>query len=287
MPKHQKSLTVGKPAKVPAKHVETDLMFWRRPTIDDDVKGPSKENTECIANEEHPLDGAHRVSVQDIRGQESAFTLDRNGFTYVNHEIAELDQASNEQCMRDIIIPKTEELVRDLTGASRTVTFADRIRCFATDTAQLANNRSPAHSVHSDFSIAGALHQLSTIMPEECSRLLTSRVLIINVWRPLKTIQRDPLAVCDWRTVEMKDRITSRIALPSGWTELGRYGFNPRQNWCHLSGQRPNEPLVFTQFDSHRMDEGGITVPHSAFVDPLYTGYPARESLEIKMFAFV
>ncbi|KAJ5351764.1 hypothetical protein N7452_000738 [Penicillium brevicompactum] len=304
MPKHQKSLTVGKAAKIPAKHVEADLMFWRHPTVDDDVNCQSKNNTESITNEQQTLNGAHRVTVQDIRGQESAFTLDRNGFTYVNHEIAELNQVYSPQCMKEIIIPKTEQLVRDMsvdpqststnnselnrsrTGASRTITFVDRVRCFATDTAQLANNRSPAHSVHSDFSIAGALHQLSTRMPEEC-RLLTSRVLIINVWRPLKTIQRDPLAVCDWRTVEMKDRITSRIALPSGWTELGRYAFNPRQNWCYLSGQRPNEPLVFTQFDSHRIDEGGFTVPHTAFVDPLYTGFPARESLEIKMFAFV
>jgi hypothetical protein len=158
------------------------------------------------------------------------------------------------------------------------------------DTAQLANNRAPAHSVHSDFSAAGALHQLSAIIPDENERrtLLAGRVLIINVWRPLKTIQRDPLAVCDWDTVDVqKESIPNRLMLPTGWNPLGRYVFSPKQRWCYLSGQRPDEPLIFTQFDSDQFDWGGVTVPHTAFVDPEYTESAARESLEIKMFAFV
>ena len=154
----------------------------------------------------------------------------------------------------------------------------------------LARNRAPAHSVHSDFTIRGALHNLETFFSDtrERKRLLTGRVLIINVWRPLKPIQRDPLTVCDWSSVNIQaESIPTCVILPNGWNEVGRYAFSPSQRWCYLSAQQPNEPLIFTQFDSSKVDEGGFTVPHSAFVDPEYSDFAARESLEIKMFAFV
>ena len=148
-----------------------------------------------------------------------------------------------------------------------------------------AENRAPAHNVHSDFTAEGALHHLESIIPDEQerTRLLAGRVLIINVWRPLKTIQRDPLAVCDWNSVNPRDNIPTRLILAHGWNELGRYAFNADQQWYYLGRQQPHEPLVFTQFDSDK----GVSVPHSAFVDPEFQDGAARESIEIKMFAFL
>jgi hypothetical protein len=152
----------------------------------------------------------------------------------------------------------------------------------------LANNRAPAHSVHSDFSVPGAFRMLETTIPDEEERkqLLNGRVEIINVWRPLKTVERDPLAVCDWTTLDRNDIIRHRLVLPTGWNELGKYVFNPAQKWCYLSAQQPHEALVFRQFHSHTADEGGMSLPHTAFVDPDSVDGPARESIEIKMFAF-
>lgn len=171
------------------------------------------------------------------------------------------------------------------TGATRTITFTHRVRCLATDASLHADNRAPAHSVHSDFTAQGALHHLESIIPDqqERTRLLAGRVLIVNVWRPLKTIQRDPLAVCDWNSVNPRDSIPTRLTLPHGWNELGRYAFSPDQQWYYLGRQQPSEPLVFTQFDS----DTGVSVPHSAFVDPEFQDGAARESIEIKMFAFL
>jgi hypothetical protein len=152
----------------------------------------------------------------------------------------------------------------------------------------LANNRAPAHSVHSDFTVAGALRHFELIVPdaEERQRLLEGQVQIINVWRPLKTVERDPLAVCDWKSLDWRqDRIAHLLVLPTGENELGKYVFNPGQKWYYMGGQRPQEPLIFRQFDS-REGQGGMTLPHTAFVDPLSKDGPARESIEIKMFAF-
>ncbi|KAJ5970358.1 uncharacterized protein N7479_000276 [Penicillium vulpinum] len=282
---------MGDHAQHIAKHVDADLYFRRRPDVDSSVevdftKGKPDDN----AKKMHVRNETHQVQVRDIRGRESSYTLDKNGFVYVLHEMPELDRVLDEEHVKETTIPQTESLVRKITGATRTVTFVHRVRSLATDTSSIANNRAPAHSVHSDFTTTGALHYLKTVVPDEQERdrLLTGRVLIINVWRPLKTIQKDPLAVCDWSSVNMQDEsVPTRLTLPNGWSELGQYAFSPSQRWCYLSGQRPNEPLVFMQFDSSKVDEGGITVPHSAFVDPRYSDCAARESLEIKMFAFV
>lgn len=178
------------------------------------------------------------------------------------------------------------------TGATRTVTFAHRVRCLSEDEALLANNRAPAHSVHSDFTPAGALRNLESVVPDAADReeLLKGRILAINVWRPLKTVQRDPLAVCDWATLNwQEDRIANRMVLPHGWHELGKYAFRESQEWWYLSEQQPQEALIFTQFDSEseQADEGGMTLPHTAFVVPETETLPARESIEIKMFAFL
>ncbi|KAJ5519832.1 hypothetical protein N7463_000285 [Penicillium fimorum] len=290
-----------------AKHIDTDLRFWRRPDVDF-----ANDKPEDDIKKMHVSDETHRVQIQDIRGQESSYTLDKNGFVYLSHEMPDLDKVSDKEHVQDTIIPLTEELVRKMsvappqnkhacpvlgaaerfhrTGATRTVTFVHRVRFLAADTSLLANNRAPAHDVHSDFTPTGALHYLKTVVPDEQerNRLLAGRVLIINVWRPLKTIKRDPLTVCDWSSDNIQDEgVPTRLKLLSGWNELGRYAFSPSQRWCYLNGQQPNEPLLFTQFDNSKMGKGGFTVPHTAFVDPEYSDSAARESLEIKMFAFV
>lgn len=57
--------------------------------------------------------------------------------------------------------------------------------------------------------------------------------------------------------------------------------------WYYFNQQNPSEPLVFKQFGSKAIDEGGTTLAHSAFVDAEFAEDPARESMEITMFAFV
>ena len=142
--------------------------------------------------------------------------------------------------------------------------------------------------MHSDFTVTGALHHLRDIIkdPAEVDELLRGRVYIINVWRPLRTIDKDPLAVCDWTSVDpKKDWIAYRITHGGGWNELGQQTFSDKHRWYYLGKQKPSEPLVFKQYDSK--DETGCTLAHSAFVDSEYVNCPPRESIEIKMFAFV
>lgn len=174
-------------------------------------------------------------------------------------------------------------------GAHKTVVFASRIRNLATDTNQRADNRAPAFSIHSDFTPAGATQMLTTTLAAQVPDAAAERgrPVFVNVWRPLKPIQRDPLAVCDWASVDAAaDRVPLRFTFPSGWSELAKWRRRDGHRWVYLSGQTPEEPLVFVQWDS-AAGPGGKTVAHSAFEDAEFADAEARESIEIKMVAFV
>lgn len=60
--------------------------------------------------------------------------------------------------------------------------------------------------------------------------------------------------------------------------------FSERHEWHYLSGQKPDEPIIFKQLDSEK--EGDINLIHSAFVDKRYASFPPRESIEFKIFGF-
>ncbi|OBT54233.1 hypothetical protein VE04_10314 [Pseudogymnoascus sp. 24MN13] len=268
--------------------ITTLLNYWKRlenRSISVDFSTPgAQERLDQLSN----LNEAHTVLIHDVRGDESKYTLERNGFQYVHHHVKELEDCSNEEQVREVLLPATEELVKQITGATKIVTFAHRIRCLATDERQLAASQAPAHDVHSDFTSSGAMEHLKDIIQDqaEFNRLLDGRILVINVWRPLKQIRKDPLAVCDWRSVDSEtDLVANRMIFSHGWKELAKANFNPKHMWYYLGGQMPNEPLLFKQFDSKAKD--GMNLPHTAFVDLKYIECNPRESIEIKMYAFL
>lgn len=142
--------------------------------------------------------------------------------------------------------------------------------------------------MHSDFSAKGGLHNFELQVPDAAEReeLLKGQVLLINVWRPLKTITRDPLAVLDWTSVNPEsDAIPMKFNFPDKWNELGKWRYTDEHQWYYLSKQQADEPLVFVQWDSKAAN--GFTVPHTAFEDEEYLNGPPRESIEIKMAVFV
>jgi hypothetical protein len=126
-----------------SKDVETELSFWRFPEVGNDVQADfTKGNPEQVLRELQTHEETHRVVVHDIRGQESKYTLEQNGFTYLTHEIPELNQVSDEQCLKDIIIPQTEELVRKMSVHSPPLVTIPKLK--PAEPEQAKSSRSPA-----------------------------------------------------------------------------------------------------------------------------------------------
>ena len=120
------------------------------------------------------------------------------------------------------------------TGASRIFIFDHTIRRQPTDaTASTASGaaraalRGPVQRVHIDQSYSAALSRVPHHLPEEADKLLQGRVEIINVWRPIKTVQRDPLAVAEASSVEEKDLVVTELIYPNRRGETLAVKFDP------------------------------------------------------------
>lgn len=158
----------------------------------------------------------------------------------------------------------------------------------------------PARFAHVDQSYNGARSILEDqLTPEEATRLSRTRWGIINVWRPLnKLVRRDPMAVCDARSVPESDLVqVSAVLPPNGANQLAnvsKKGFenwfikaNENHRWYCVDGMTPDEALLIKCFDS-KMDGRARRSPHSAFVDPRpgRSEGPPRESMEIRCLVF-
>ena len=151
---------------------------------------------------------------------------------------------------------------------------------------KMSTPNSPSHGVHSDIMHASCRHVLKGILiEEEIERLMSHPFIVVNVWRPIKPIRRDPLAVCDWRSVDAaSDIVADRRVISGQIFEFGVPIFNEKHEWYYLSEQQPDEPLVFKQLSSDATSN--VTLLHSAFVDPNHVNDSPRESIEMKCFAF-
>ncbi|KAL1598002.1 low-affinity methionine permease [Paraconiothyrium brasiliense] len=162
----------------------------------------------------------HNVTVRDVRGKEDQFTLDKNGFQIYKHVSKEKDFLDDEKIKAEYY-PETEQLKaysRTSTGASRIHIFDHTIRRQPPSKEGFNPDRSlrgPVTRVHIDQSYAAAKSRVPFHLPDDADELLKHRVQIINVWRPIKTVQRDPLAVAEANSVSDDSLVVTKLIYPN------------------------------------------------------------------------
>lgn len=157
----------------------------------------------------------------------------------------------------------------------------------------------PSPGVHIDQSETGALEFFrDNVSADEFERLRTCRWAIINMWKPIKTVERDPLCFCDYRTFSEKDLVPTRVLLPEKGTgtfdkvskgkgfELYEMSPSPEHRWYYASFMRPNEALALKIFDSKKTPGVARRVPHTSITIPGTENSAARESIEVRCLAF-
>jgi hypothetical protein len=123
---------------------------------------------------------------------------------------------------------------------------------------------------------------------------------IYNVWKPLKTVMRDPLCLCDARTVKDEDLQSGKVTVLNVG-EIENFAIRSpkeeekdRHHFVYVREQRPEQALVFRIFDS-RLDcgidgtggnggKGSHGVAHTSFEDPGTERCEPRESVEVRNF---
>lgn len=174
------------------------------------------------------------------------------------------------------------------TGASRVFIFDHTIRRAPKDQRgpqQGINLRGPVNRVHIDQSYSAAKNRVPHHLPEEAEKLLSTRYQIINVWRPIKKILKDPLAVADAHSVPDSDLIPVGLIYPDRRGETYTVKPNPEHKWYYLYGQTPEEVVLIKCFDS-KLDGRARRVPHTAFVNPETVNEYSRESIEVRALVF-
>ncbi|ETN44919.1 uncharacterized protein HMPREF1541_09794 [Cyphellophora europaea CBS 101466] len=124
------------------------------------------------------------------------------------------------------------------------------------------------------------------------------RWALYSIWRPLKVVKRDPLALGDPSTFAEGDFVSCNIRMPY----LGREGvedahdsesyvarYSDGQKWYWIEEQRPEEVLVIGLWDSSFEEPGklgfGGTFHSSVDLDGAETEQEPRESLELRCLA--
>ncbi|KAJ0414587.1 hypothetical protein BJY00DRAFT_318671 [Aspergillus carlsbadensis] len=290
------------------RNIQTTLNYWPKPLSGNITIDFRKPGAEERFNELESLEEEHAVTIHDIRDlrEHEQPTLEKNGFQYIHDPVPGYDKGENwsERRIARLFLLRTEELVAGLyPAATRVLLYTHRIR------SQISGPNSPAHIVHSDFTPAGAMQHLRSLLSQDELTHLTqrnTRILALNIWRPLRTVRKDPLALCDWSSIQPnKDIIPNRFVFSDGWLEVAKVMHRERHRWWYCSKQLVDEVVVFKQFDSAAgtTDKGeseeeeerenkergtsGCIVVHSAFVDPEYVDEEPRKSLEIGAFVFL
>ncbi|KAK0748353.1 hypothetical protein B0T21DRAFT_277959 [Apiosordaria backusii] len=240
------------------------------------------------------------VMVADITGSESTFTLNTHGFQY-HTKPTPFSAFHDEERIRNEYYKECEHLIRNLTNASNVLAFDHKVRRGPSHWHNIsqdnAASRGPLHRAHVDQSYDGAVMRLKEQFPSDSdfTALSQKRWQIINIWRPLTPILKDPLALCDSRTVPDTDLLPASIIYVNksnkrneSWTVKPP---NPSSSsssshkWYFKYHQQPSEVILIKCFDSDLTCPARRT-PHCAVEDPDHKDGESRESVEVRCLVF-
>ncbi|KAI0440734.1 hypothetical protein F4803DRAFT_526353 [Xylaria telfairii] len=283
-------MAVSAPTTVPRGTVTAKLNFSRHPpegqVAFNYVDGPP------AGQPQHNVEKYHQdVTIEDVRGRESEFTLDRDAFQIIQ-DVAESKEAAftDDESIKANYYPEVEKLLLDhIPGSNRIFLFDHTVRRAGADA-----HRKAVQTVHIDQTAYSAEKRVRSHMGEDAEKLLQGRYRIVNVWRPLNKnpVESMPLGFASSSTLDQHDVIPVEHRYPHGYIgQTAAIAYNPNQKWHYLSGMTGSERLLLECFDSDSLKEGttvdGGRVAHTAFEHPgSRPDAEGRESIEVRALVF-
>lgn len=228
----------------------------------------------------------HQVEITDGRRAGRSFSLDENGFVFVEHQTAVRDFFDKHE-LENTYYPEVAALIKKLSGAKRVHVFDHTLRSGDEGEREARLIREPVLSAHNDYTEWSGPHRVRELLPDEADDLLKNRFAIIQVWRAInQPIQSNPLAIADARSIAPEDLLIAERRYPHRVGQTYRIQYNPQHRWFYFPQMRRDEALVFKVFDSEKDGRARFT-PHTSFEDPSTPpGAPPRQSIEARALAF-
>jgi hypothetical protein len=285
-------------------YVEVFLNYWKEGSLvlrQNESSLSDQELRVARRSDDAPTVKPSLVRIKNIRNNVNDYNLPTHGF-----QVCHLDSAitdwENDEALKTQYFQEVSELLKKVTGAKYVHSYEHHIRQKSLEEALErpedgeVDINGPIRRVHIDESPRSARIEFQYYLPPSQSDLnsfLHERPFgIYNVWKPLKTVKRDPLCVCDNRSLEFEDLVLGAVSVPNVG-EIENYSIKPpsvrgRHAWHFLKHQRPDEALVFKIFEERDEDADGslkrFGVAHTSFVDPGTEDFEARESVEVRSF---
>jgi len=233
--------------------------------------------------------GVHELmpmAVRNGRSLASEISLEQNGFVLVEHKTKVADFFDTKQ-LEAVYYPEVEELITRQSGAARVVIFDHTLRSGDEAEREAKLIREPVLSAHNDYTEWSGPNRVREFLPNEAEELLKRRFAIIQVWRAInQPIQSNPLALADAQSVAVEDLVVAERLYPHRVGQTYRLKYNANHRWYYFPEMRRDEALVFKVYDSKR-DGCARFTPHTSFDDPTSpAAAPARQSIEVRAFAF-
>jgi hypothetical protein len=215
--------------------------------------------------------------------------LDVSGYETIWHRstLTDWESFQNSERVKAIDYPEVEAALKSHTGADKVVIFDHTLRDSTVEQGGAAL-REPVRRVHDDQTLDSAPRRVARhLAPDEAAWRLQRRFAIVNFWRPVEgPVLRTPLAVCDARSIELRDLIPSDLVYPDWVGETYAIAFNPRHRWYWYPEQAPTEATLLKVYDSSKDGPARMTA-HTAFDDPTSApDAPPRRSIEIRSILF-
>lgn len=229
----------------------------------------------------------HVVPINDIRGHESEYTLDKNGFQVVKYRTAEKDFKDEEQ-IKSGYYKEVEELLKKVTGAHKVLIFDHTIRRAIPGQADTPSSRGPVGMVHIDQTPWAGEERVRIHAGDEAEKLLKERVRIINVWRPINgKVVDHPLALGDYRSVDWeKDLVPVALKYENRDGETYSVKYSDKLRFYYKSEIDSDEVYLIKCYEN-KLDGRARLTPHTAFTDPnTPDDAKPRESIEVRALVF-
>ena len=228
----------------------------------------------------------HSMVIRDGRPLAGELSLDEQGFVFVEHKSRVRDFFDPGE-LKAVYYPEVEQLIKDVSGASRVVLFDHTLRSGDESEREARLVREPVLSAHNDYTEWSGPQRVRDILPEEAPELLQRRFAIIQVWRAInEPIQSNPLALAEAKSVAFEDFLLAERRYPDRVGQTYRLMYNPQHRWYYFPRMRRDEALVFKVYDSAKDGRARFT-PHTSFEDPQSPpGASPRQSIEARALAF-
>ncbi|EWZ86330.1 hypothetical protein FOWG_09907 [Fusarium oxysporum f. sp. lycopersici MN25] len=225
------------------------------------------------------------IMLTDVRGHEELFSLDKDGFEWLNHTSSQ-----------DILEPSFDvySYMKEMSTFLRQhfevqeVYIYDYVRRSHDQTDRKAGYSDVTRRIHCDQTPRSAIGRIKLHMGDRADKLLESRCRIISVWRPLvPVIEGYPLTACTFTSTRSSDMVPIDVVYPHYAEESYEIHHSLLHQWFYKSAMTPQDIMLIKLFDNKLEDDTAFYAPHGSWRDPnAKKDAPVRRSIELRCMLF-